>query len=73
MLRIDQILDRINTSQMYMFDRTDFLLYCNYRMFGTSNSIPPGVLIQPYYHSLYKHIEMVYEEQFNEVFLNSSP
>ena len=72
MLRIDQILDRINTSQMYMFDRTDFLLYCNYMMFSTSKSIPPDVPIQNYYRSLYKHIEMVYEEQFNEVFLNSS-
>jgi hypothetical protein len=72
MLRIDQILDRINTSQMYMFDRTDFLLYCNYRMFSTSKSIPPNVPIKPYYRSLYKHIETIYEEQFNEVFLNSS-
>jgi len=67
MLRIDQILDRIDTSQMYMFDRTDFLLYCNYKMFNTYKSIP-DVPIQPYYPSLYKHIEMVYEEQFQQFF-----
>jgi hypothetical protein len=71
MLRIDQILDTLDTSQMYKFDRTDFLVYCNYMMFSSSKSIPPKVELQPYYRSLYKHIEMVYEEQFN-VYLNSS-
>jgi hypothetical protein len=69
MLRIDQILDRIDTSQMYKFDRTDFLLYCNYTMFGSSL---PDIPTQPYYHSLYKYIEMIYEKQFDDVLLQCS-
>jgi|688.fasta_scaffold2633327_1 hypothetical protein len=61
MLRLDQILDRIDTSQMYMFDRADFLLYCDHMMFGV---YLPDIPIQPYYRALYKYIEMLYEEQF---------
>ena len=69
MLRIDQILNCIDTSQLYMFDRSDFLLYCDHMMFGT---YLPDILIQDYYHTLYKHIEMIYEKQFNDNFLQSS-
>ncbi len=61
MLRIDQLLDRMDTSQLYMFDRRDFLLYCDHMMFGT---YLPDIQIQKYYRPLYKHIEMLYEEQF---------
>jgi hypothetical protein len=62
MLRIDQILDRIDTSQMYMFDRDDFLLYCDYMILGTP--IPPDITIQHYYRTLYRYIEMMYKKQF---------
>lgn len=65
MRRIDQILDTIDTSQMHKFDRTDFLIYCNFMMFSTVKSAPPKVELQPYYRELYKHIEMIYEEQFH--------
>lgn len=65
MRRIDQILDTLDTSQMHKFDRTNFLLYCNYMMFNTIKSAPPDVPVEEYYRSLYKHIEMIYEEQFH--------
>lgn len=61
MLQIDEILDLIDTSQMYMFNRRDFLLYCDHMMFYTD--LPDGP-IQNYYHGLYKKIEKLYEEQF---------
>jgi hypothetical protein len=61
MLRIDQILDRIDTSQLHMFDRSDFLLYCEHMMYGT---YLPDIPIKKYYRPLYRYIEMLYEEQF---------
>lgn len=71
MLRIDQILDYFDTSQMHKFNRTDFLVYCNFMMFSTCKSVPPKVELQPYYRELYKHIELIYNEQFL-VYLPSS-
>lgn len=68
MLRMDQILDRIDTSQMYMFDRRDFLLYCEHMMFGT---YLPDILIQDYYRDLYNYIEMRYEDQFQKYVLHN--
>lgn len=68
MLRVDQILDSIDTSQMYMFNRRDFLLYCDHMMFYT---YLPDIPIQNYYYSLYKHIELIYEKQFDDAFLQS--
>jgi hypothetical protein len=64
MLSVEQILDIIDTSQMNKFNRTDFLIYCNYMMFITIKTIPPKVELQPYYRSLYKHVEMLYEDQY---------
>jgi hypothetical protein len=68
MLRLDQILDRIDTSQLYMFDRHDFLLYCDHMMFGT---YLPDIIIQDYYCHLYNHIEMLYEDQFQKYILHN--
>ena len=68
MLRIDQILDRIDTSQLYMFDRNDFLLYCDHMMFG---EYLPDIVIQDYYRPLYKYVEMLYEDQFQVYVLHN--
>jgi hypothetical protein len=60
MLTIDQILDTIDTSNLYNFDRTNFLIYANYMLFSTTKSIPPKVKCEDYYRTLYKHIESIY-------------
>ena len=53
---------------MYMFNRRDFLLYCDHMMFYT---YLPDIPIQNYYYNLYKEIEVIYEKQFDDVFLQS--
>ena len=60
---VEQIIDSIDTYTLPMFDRADFLLYCNFMMFDVGR---PPTVIQPYYWTLYKQIEMFYEEQFEK-------
>ena len=62
MLSVEQILDSIETYNLPLFDRADFLLYCNFMMFDVGR---PSTFTQPYYWTLYKQIEMFYEEQID--------
>lgn len=65
MRTVEQILDSIETFDLPLFDRNDFLLYCHFMMFETDGTnTPPEVVTKQYYRSLYKYIEMLYEEQF---------
>ena len=58
---IEELLDRVDTSDFVGFNRQNFLIYCNYMMFEEGPQ--PTVVLEEYYRSLYKFIEMLYEEE----------
>ncbi len=72
MRTVEQILDSFDTSDLPRFNRDQFLVYCNFMMFeNNGTNTPPAVVTEQYYRSLFKYIEMLYEEQFEKEFLDN--
>ena len=72
MRTVEQILDSFDTSDLPRFNRDQFLVYCNFMMFeNDGTNTPPEVVTEQYYRSLFKYIEMLYEEQFEKEFLDN--
>lgn len=67
---IEEILDRIDTSELVGFNRENFLIYCHYMIF--QDGPQPSVVLEDYYRSLYKCIEMLYEEQLQFAYYEQS-
>lgn len=64
MLSIEELLDTVDTSELYKFDRANFLIYCNFMIFDNDGvKTPPDIKCEEYYRGLFKHIEMLYEDQ----------
>jgi hypothetical protein len=64
MLSIEELLDTVDTSELVQFNKNNFLIYCNFMMFDNDGiKTPPDIKCEEYYRRLFKHIEMLYEDQ----------
>ena len=64
MLSIEELLDSVDTSDLFQFDRANFLIYCRFMMFDNDGvKTPPDIICKNYYRGLFKHIEMLYEDE----------
>ncbi len=64
MLSIEELLDTVDTSGFFQFNKTNFLIYCKFMIFDNDGTTtPPDVICEDYYRTLFKHIEMLYEDQ----------
>ena len=67
MRSITEILDSLDLSHRPNYNRHNCLVYLKYMMYGAGEGEPePTVEVHDYYRYIYKHVEMVWEQEAQE-------